>query len=520
MSNFTDNLQGNTHGIPVHRDYDKYIDQWRFLKRSYLGGNEYKRGGYLSRYAYETEGEYINRLTQSAVDNHCRSVVHIYNSFLYRNDPKRDFGWLEDSPEIEQFLEDCDMEGRTWESFMREVNLQSSIYGHCVVLVDRPETVVGTRAEELAQGIRPYTTIYTPENILDWKFIRQSNGHYELEMVKFLEQDDRPYEIPGQYHVRTWTKDSITLEAYNPNNKDPLEIIDVRPNTLGKVPAVWVYANRGPIRGIGVSDINDIAQSQRFLHECYSEAEQLIRITNHPSLVKTNSVQASAGAGAIITIPEELDGNLKPYLLQPSGGNLEAILKTMEETIKSIDRMAHLGAIRSTESRQLSGISRQSEFLLLDARLCEKAKNLELAEEQIFRLFSLWQGEAWDGEIKYPMAFHIRDKNLDMDIILKAATAQRDSATASANVKSIIDQKVMEILSHDEDELEEMNNQMADTGMEHDPVNGAVDLVTHMREMMEQGMTNEEILTLHPELNRLFQGSNNGNVPEQNNNSQ
>jgi hypothetical protein len=192
----------------------------------------------------------------------------------------------------------------------------------------------------------------------------------------------------------------------------------------------------------------------------------------------------------------------------------------MEETIKSIDRMAHLGAIRSTESRQLSGISRQSEFLLLDARLCEKAKNLELAEEQIFRLFSLWQGEAWDGDIKYPTAFHIRDKNLDMDIILKAATAQRDSATASANVKSIIDQKVMEILSHDEDELEEMNNQMADTDMEHDPVTGAVDLVTHMREMMEQGMTNEEILTLHPELNRLFQGSNNGNVPEQNSNSQ
>jgi hypothetical protein len=24
---------------------------------------------------------------------------------------------------------------------------------------------------------------------------------------------------------------------------------------LGKVPAVWVYANRGPIKGIGVSDI-------------------------------------------------------------------------------------------------------------------------------------------------------------------------------------------------------------------------------------------------------------------------
>ncbi len=97
----------------------------------------------------------------------------------------------------------------------------------------------------------------------------------------------------------------------------------------------------------------------------------------------------------MITMPEELDGNLKPYLLQPSGGNLEAILSTMDNTVKAIDRMAHLGAIRAIETRQMSGVAMQSEFLLLDAKLAEKAKNLELAEEQIFRLFALWQGQAW-----------------------------------------------------------------------------------------------------------------------------
>jgi hypothetical protein len=46
----------------------------------------------------------------------------------------------------------------------------------CGYLVDRPDTVVGTRAEELAQGIRPYVTMYTPENMLDWKYVRQPNG--------------------------------------------------------------------------------------------------------------------------------------------------------------------------------------------------------------------------------------------------------------------------------------------------------------------------------------------------------
>ena len=485
-------INGSVKGLPTHRDYENHIDQYRFLKRSYLGGNEYKQGMYLTKYTYESEGEYMNRLDQSAIDNHCRSVCHIYNSFLYRQEPKRDFGWMTNTPEIENFFKDCDLEGRSWDSFMREANLQSSIYGHCVVLVDRPEMQVGTRAEELAQDIRPYTTIYTPENVLDWKFIRQANGHYELEMVKFLEEDDRMWEQSAEFYVRTWTKEKITLEAFNTDNDKVLELISERPNTLGKVPAVWVYANRGPIRGIGVSDINDIAQSQRFLHSLNSEAEQLIRLTNHPSLVKTNSTQASAGAGAIITMPEELDGNLKPFLLQPSGGNLEAILETMDNTIKSIDRMAHLGAIRAIETRQMSGVAMQSEFLLLDAKLSEKAKNLELAEEQIFRLFGLWQGQAWDGEIKYPSAFHIRDKGLDMDIIQKAAVAQRDSATASPQVKSMLDNKIMELMSTDQDDLEEMQH----------PTTTPADRSAHIKEMIMQGYTDQQILQIHSEISQ------------------
>ena len=498
-------VTGQTKGLPVHRDYDVYINHWKFLKRSYLGGSEYKRGLYLKRYAYESEGEYLTRLAHAAEDNHCRSVIHTYSSFLYRQNPKRDFGWLEGSPEIEQFLEDADMEGRTFENFMRDVNIQSSIYGHCVVLMDRPEIQVGTRAAELEQGIRPYGVIYTPENILNWKFVRKENGHYEIEELVLLEQDDRPYQRQGEFFLRKWTPDTITLMSYNPANvKEPFTMMEEKPNTLGKVPAVWVYANRGPIRGIGVSDIDSIAQSQRFLMECNSEAEQLISLTNHPSLVKTNGVQASAGAGAIITMPDELDPALKPYLLQPSGGNLEAILKTMDSTVKAIDRMAHLGAIRAVETRQMSGVAMMSEFLMLDAKLCEKAKNLELAEEQIFRLFSLWQGQAWDGSIKYPMAFHIRDKNLDIDILKKAAETQRDSATATPNVKAIIDQKLIEILAKDEDEMEEMQNQLADNGI-HSEMTDPAGMIQHMRDMIENDkLTNEQILELHPEIARFF----------------
>ena len=119
----------HTEGLPVHSEYSAYIPRWQYLMRSYLGGVQYKMGKYLTRYVYETEGEFTARIRQTPLDNHVKSIIHIYNSFLYRNEPKRDLGNLKDTQEAENFLKDADMEGGTWESFMRDVNIMSSVYG-------------------------------------------------------------------------------------------------------------------------------------------------------------------------------------------------------------------------------------------------------------------------------------------------------------------------------------------------------------------------------------------------------
>ena len=158
-----------------------------------------------------------------------------------------------------------------------------------------------------------------------------------------------------------------------------------------------------------------------------------------------------------------------------------------------------MGAIRAIETRQMSGVAMMSEFLLLDAKLCEKAKQLELFEENFFRHWAKWQGQEFTGQIKYPMAFHIRDKNLDMDLLQKAAVIQRDSATASADVKALLDQKVKELLAKDEDEFNEMMaNKPAE--MTHPPIQNVDQMIAHLRDMISQGYTDEQIKQLHPEL--------------------
>ena len=55
-----------------------------------------------------------------------------------------------------------------------------------------------------------------------------------------------------------------------------------------------------------------------------------------------------------------------------------------------------------------------------------------------------------------------------------------------------------------------MNEPAPATTMTHTPMNTPEDMIKHMREMVEQGFTNEQIMELHPEIKNFFNGGNNG----------
>ena len=66
-------------------------------------------------------------------------------------------------------------------------------------------------------------------------------------------------------------------------------------------------------------------------------------------------------------------------------------------------------------------------------------------------------------------------------------------------------------------ELEQMDpnkiKKPTDTEMEHPPMQNAQDMIQHMRDMVKEGYTNEQILQLHPEIKNYF-GDDNGEDTE------
>jgi uncharacterized protein (DUF433 family) len=467
----------------AHDAYKYYINRWTFLSDSYQGGYDYFMGKYLEPYYYESRDDYEKRLRQVGLDNHVKSIVDLYNSFLFRKEIKRDYGSIETDPGLKPFIKDSDLDGRSFLAFLRDVSTYSMIYGNCWVVVDKPTTAVLTRAEELNQGIRPYVSLFTPDNVLDWGYERQANGLYELTYLKVKEEI-----IENKQYVREYTKDEINVYLID-GAQNTGDLYETMPNELGRIPAVCVYAQRSNVRGVGLSAVGDIADIQKECYEMSSEIEQIIRLTNHPSLVKTTGTQATAGAGSIIQMEDGMDPGLKPYLLQPNGASIEAVLQAVEKKVESIDRSASLAGIRSIESRRLSGVALTSEFQTLNSKLSAFAMNLEHAEEQIWRLWSMYQGKVWDGEIEYPRSFSIQDKANDIAMLKMA----KEANITDPRITREIDRRIYETIT------EEYMEDMQEEEMQH-PTLDAVSKGPHIREMIMEGYTDAQILQLHPEL--------------------
>lgn len=480
-----------------HPAYEQNYAHWVFLQDSYNGGLDYKEKDYLTRYVKETDQEYRNRVEQTPLDNHCKSIVSIYNSFIHKKPPHREFGRYAKDSSLQSFLNDADREGRSLDDFMSQVNIVSSIYGHAWVIVDKPEAAVDTRAQEEEYDIRPYLTLFTPIQVLDWDYKQNLNGSFYLSELKILEASDG-----DSYCIKTFYTDRIQREFVE---KNEIVRVETLPNNIGQIPAVCVYSSRSNQRGIGVSDISDIADVQRAIFDANSEIEQIVRLSNHPSLVMTQGTQPGAGAGAIIIVEEGTDAGLKPYLLQPSSTSIDSVRNLIADRVETINRMANVGGVRQSESKKISGVALQQEFELLNARLAEKANNLELGEYQIWELYTTWMNLPKNFYfIEYADSYNTRDKETDFALLSQA----KDFASQSPTLYKEVFLQMASIFVEDSETLEKIAKEITvpqatqvDTTENH-PTTTPENREEHIQSMIMEGYTDADILRIHPEITR------------------
>jgi hypothetical protein len=245
---------------------------------------------------------------------------------------------------------------------------------------------------------------------------------------------------------------------YWKSDGDRETMMEEKENPLGVIPAVFLPTNRSNTRAVGISDLSDISYMQQAIYQELSEIEQLIRISNHPSLVKTFDTDASAGAGAVINVPDDSAEAMKPFLLQPSGNNIKEIRESIKDKVEAINRMAHMGAVRGTEAITQSGVAMQTEFQMLNAKLSEKADLLELAEEQMWRFVCRWLDVTPDVEVFYPDSFDVRDYEKEL-LFLQQMKA---SGVRSSTLQQEVDKQIADLVL-DDDKLMQAHDEITAT---------------------------------------------------------
>lgn len=503
---------------------------WDYLARSAAGGVSYRNAGYLRKYLGEDQApgsQYVMRLLSTALDNHVNSVISIYRSQLFRLSPERKLGMAGEYYAADDFIEDCDLDETDLNDFMRDVNDTLMTYGSAWICVDKPTYRAQTRAEEMAMGIRPYATLYNPLQVLDWSYEQQPNGRYELVYVKIREAVLDTYDI-----VRVWTP-AVVYEYWCERNQfaqitvassdigtlpvdtmvvDYTKIIKTIEyiNPLGRVPVFCATLGKKKDRGVGSTpEIEAVADIQRTIYNLCSELEQSIRINSHPSLVKTADTQAAAGAGSIINMPENLPGDLKPFLLQPSTSTVDSILSAIRHHVDSIDRITNLTSVRG--QRTMSGVALEVEQQTLNAKLNNMAAQLERCEYKIWKLFFDWNMTEIpeDFEITYMKEFSIRDRDREiarlkagMELVpnpLYQAEAQREIVSLTLEDDELIE-AIQQSIVVTQDPDGPGRGVMTEGETHPSPGEEVEQQIAHIDEMIRNGYSDAEIRALHPEI--------------------
>ena len=443
-----------------HPLYEANLGRWNYYRASYLGGFDYRNTslGMLRKYLFEDDApgnQYSSRLEYTALDNMTKLTVDTYRSFLFRSTPTRTFGNLAEDITIARFMEDVDFHGKDLDDFLKEANDLATVYGNVWILCTKG-SVDGliTREQEIQANIRPYLKLFTPENVCDWSYETQPNGAEKLVYVKTKEWID-----VDTYKYIAWTPDAIYTYVMV---DDKVVSSEETVNAIGEVPFVCHYANPTQYRGIGQSDIADVAKAQQAVFNLLSEAEQSIRVSGHPTLVKTQDVSAMAGAGAVMNMDNTMDPNLRPYLLETNGSNIGSIVDMINVHIENFLRSTHLGAIMASRGLSVkSGVALATEFDMLNTRLGDKAAKLEQTEWNIWALWFKWNNQEPDAEfnIEYQKSFDLRDEHSDLKLLNEALNMGITSPTYIQEVQK----QIAKIVIHDGDALDEIFREIEET---------------------------------------------------------
>jgi hypothetical protein len=441
--------------IDTHYLYDRNLSNWNFLMASYEGTRQLVKLGYLERHERESLKNYQRRLSEAYGFGYSRSIIDLFNFYLFKKPVKREMAKLKDDDLWNSFVNDCDLDGTSLDDFLTEQNKYAAIYGAIGILVDRTQEIFENKAEQKDAGVYPYLSAYFPSAILDWDFDRDQYNRPYLSYLKLVDDDKRYF---------LWWQDKFKIftlpESEDSGNAAWLNshVVKVREakNPIGVIPFIWLYNMKGRKKPIGVSDIEEVARIDKSIMRNLSDGEEIITYASFPMMRKpmremrpdgVNAAQGpdDIGATAILEFDPEHPESKPDWLQSEVAAPVDAIAKWIANKIAEIYRATNAGGMAGMEvsTAPKSGAALQAEFQLLNASLVRKAKNLENAEKKIIYYWLLWeQAKEFyeDVIVERSRTYDVENLAADLENTMTATMIVTSKKFAAAVQKQIVRQ--------------------------------------------------------------------------------
>ena len=411
------------HRCPVYTSIYQTMSDYQM---AYLGGTAFKRQARKKRPS-EDEKIHIDLITHTVAQPICRYIVDSINDVLFEPGIKRQlrFATPEGTPIddtmndwAELMLLDSDLDNRSMDSFMERVGQLTSIFGHAWVFVDMPKINEGNLG-------RPYVCVINPMDVWDWKY-EYYGGKQLLQYVKVKEFEEhdcyyfKVYYLGDRNNPSYW--ESWKVEKADNSDADA-QLLDKGEFPPGmSIPGFIAFGRRDPRRNdVGVSDIDSASDAQREHYKFECEAYQSIQFAK--TIIRADAgIKVPAHAGAIVRATQ---GQIESITVDTQDVNV--IINKQKDLLEQLEALTGLGGLRTSRNMPQSGVSIIEERRQIHRLAKNKARLMEVTEENIWTFASRFMGVRWAGEVVYDTNYEAGDTNYRLALMNQAKALVPDN---------------------------------------------------------------------------------------------
>ncbi len=332
----------------LHPDYVDSIGLWHYLDDLYYGSDRWleltkagfkptdKAALYLPRHAAESFENWQSRINQSCYDDLFGKALRQFVDLIFKNGVN-----LLSSVDSEflRHYENLDNYGTHGDVFLRQLALVSMRLGHCFIFIDFPVINVKNYQEYSELSPRPYWSLISPQNLINWEceFI-DNKLVFTLAVIKeeiYTRVGEFGYQKINQYRVYRPGVYSIYRETDKAENKTDNKFVL---HSFGDFISEYAYVPIIPVFGgsrlgdcVSVPPLRGLADKNRVLYQLTSDHNRKVSLCCQPVPVLKDAMRGDE--------PLEIGPNSFINLRDPNGSFqwVEPLAVSLQQSRKDLD---------------------------------------------------------------------------------------------------------------------------------------------------------------------------------------